>query len=159
MVNKANVLKVIEAIENGVEFENLGFNMAGFKWKTEAAAAQFGTTYTDKSGRGCGTVACIAGWATSLSTYERRHTPLRVHEVTDFDIIAQDYLGIERGQAEALFYGEGARHSLDEITAEEALGTLCHLAETGDVNWEEGEARADAKRDAEKSANLKAEKV
>ena len=56
-MNKENILKVADAIEQH-SIPDLGFNMS--IW------VGIGSLYEDKSGHKCGTVGCIAGWATTV---------------------------------------------------------------------------------------------
>lgn len=130
MANVKNIQRVIRSIEAE---EALGFNMATYRDRVLPGVQE------DMSGRHCGTVACIAGHA--VATLE---TANLTHPADGYFETARKLLGLRTDEAAALFYGHGARRSLDHITVAEALGTLCHLAETGQVDWGAGERRADA---------------
>lgn len=69
----------------------------------------------------CGTPSCIAGHAAALAGWD---------PINDDDTarIAREYLGITARQGDALFYHVGA-------SRKEALKTLRHLWNTGDVEW------------------------
>lgn len=135
-MNKTNILAVADAIEQHT-IPWLGFNMLNYKTVVNA----------DMSGHNCGTTACIAGWANAIR--------LRLKEThpswggwCEHDGAA-DWLGIETysssgdSTADKLFYARNhpdykpdkAEATWASITAEQAVRTLRHLAETGEVDW------------------------
>jgi hypothetical protein len=134
-MNKENILKVADAIENATlaKEHGIGFNMVSF--------------YDDESGVGfdhteykCYTVACIAGWAAIMSG---GHETVRSPTPSDISKEAQNYLGLSLCEADDLFCASGTRVDMDDITSQDAVKVLRHLAETGDVDWtiiEEGRA-------------------
>ena len=88
----------------------------------------------------CGTPACIAGFA--CVRYMGGHDMYEIvsglsDEYEGTHDVAQSMLGLTDDQAEALFDPQQAVHgiALSAITADMAVRTLHHLAETGDVRW------------------------
>lgn len=131
MANKANIGKVIDAILNE-SVNGVGFNMSTFGARTS------GGDYTDHSGRGCGTVACIAGWARALrngANADEVSDQWSSISIDDGWELEANWLGLSHRQGELLFLGLGCGSMLEDITLEQAVGTLCHLADTGEVNW------------------------
>jgi len=124
-MNVENILKVADAIEQH-RIAGLGFHMNYLVSSTRGALIE------DKLGiKDCGTVMCIAGWASAISG--RKDNPAFYH--------ARDFLGIDPKTSRHLFYaanhpdsevGEGP---LDDITATQAVAVLRHLAATGEVDW------------------------
>ena len=124
-MNRENILAVADAIENQ-SIPDLGFNMGGFIVET-------GDDWQDKSGRSCGTVACIAGTAHVLRTGDRTIG----HNVRDYDCTPDaEWLGLTEDEADGLFFAVSASANLYEITPSQAVSVLRHLAETGEVDWE-----------------------
>jgi hypothetical protein len=124
MVNRENVLKVAEAIENH-SIKWLGFNMSFI-----------GTTadedHPDRL-NSCQTIACIAGWTKAVlepvgSSAEFLHWTERhfTHDVADL-------LGLDGYESAELFLPD--RVEWDTITPAQAVRVLRHLAETGEVDW------------------------
>jgi len=128
MVNKAAIDKVIASIRGEVErTKDLGFNM-GF-------AVENGET--DRTKRGCGTVACIAG-----HTYVNKvgRSPSRVADNYNWSELfdtAQEELGLTGEQRAQLFFAENTKYydNLEAITPGQAIRTLEHLRDTGRVSW------------------------
>jgi len=129
-MNSTNILAVASAIENRAIW-NLGFNMARFV--TSMKTGDDGE-YTDHTGQGCGTTACIAGWAFALM-----HGRALMPEMSGPWIArnAGDWLGLGHGQRNELFYAtdRGVNVSLSELTDVQAIKTLRHLAAAGEVDW------------------------
>lgn len=130
-VNAENILKVADAIERHT-ISWLGFNMRSWY-----ADEKNGTGYPDQSGHKCGTVACVAGWATVVELGEEAAKaafdaarPDRKLITMDLLSSPEEFLGINDEQAEALFYGADSDEGPDQ-----AVRTLRHLAETGEVDW------------------------
>lgn len=137
MVNAQNILKVADAIEKH-SIPHLGFNMAQFV--CEAAPS-----IIDHTGHGCGTVACIAGWTNVIGKGLTEHD---THLMSD-ESFAADFLGIEFMRddygdtvSDQLFYArshpdyaEAGSFIWPQITADQAVRTLRHLAATGNVDW------------------------
>ena len=127
MVNVANVNRVIEAIRLGSKARpGMGFNMN--YWQSEPDDY---SSIVDKSGRGCGTVACIGGWCNLLEEHDTG-TP-RISSSRK----AAEFLGIDDiTAAEDLFYPDFAiTTDYDSITADQAIAVLEHLRDTGEVDW------------------------
>lgn len=126
-MNKENVLAVAECIGTATCDVNLGFNMGAFvaKWASGAF---------DKSGRECGTTACIAGWTRRVRTKK----PVRAVPTGNFDWRKEGaWLGLSEAEAHDLFCAEDEAYGrLDDITPSQAVSCLRHLAETGKVDWE-----------------------
>lgn len=137
MVNKKNVLKVADAIENATLVKRgIGFNMAYF---AETPTAKY-PDHID----GCGTICCIAGHAFALKHPRMSARKIRNIEA-DIHGEAQVWLGLNHNQTSELFYHvpEDPGPSWDfetrrsSITPQEAVRTLRRLAETGRVDWSE----------------------
>jgi len=138
-MNRENILAVADAIEKH-SIPDLGFNMG---WLISASD---GRSYkADRSGKGCGTVACIAGHA-----YALQHGVMRLPaEQHHFDQQA-DWLGLSKSEARELFFAGSvceiqraadggwvdAKAELTTITPSQAVSVLRHLAETGEVDWD-----------------------
>lgn len=134
MVNKANVLRVADAIENAeLVKRGIGFNMSNYIAPAGAPVDGLGP---DMSGHGCGTVACIAGTACALMhPRTRAHTLVKKSsgwELCPFDE-AGEYLGLSMEDAEDLFIP--GNEDINSITPAHAVAVLRHLAETGEVDW------------------------
>lgn len=129
-MNKANILRVADAIENGeLVKRGIGFNMAFYLAPTEESLV------VDKIG-GCGTTACIAGWAyalqrprTKAATFIKRD--VEVHVRAD----ATEFLGLTGVEAHKLFVPSDEAGPWRNITPAHAVAVLRHLAETGEVDW------------------------
>ena len=129
-VNKMNLMRVIKAIE-GDEFKELGFNMA-YWMRTPTMANE------DHSHKhGCGTLACIGGWA---NVVRYGFTTAGQYDEND----AMDFLGLTDLEGIMLFYCELEERDADDaaeslpmsfVTQEEALLVLNHLYDTGEINW------------------------
>ena len=140
-MNRENILAVANAIETH-SIPDLGFNMG---WHIGSLADDpNNTAMVDRSGNGCGTVACIAGYANVIATGEKNTSFLTDVE---FDSAA-DWLGLDHYDADELFYAKTitesrwedgeialAPRSLSSIDATEAVAVLRHLADTGIVDW------------------------
>ena len=124
-MNKENILKVADGIEKH-SVPDLGFNMRFFC--IELAEIDDGNEgVADHSGHDCGTVACIAGWSNAIRTGGRP-------EEIDPDEEAE-WLGLSQGRADALFFPHLPREEWAAISQDQAIRTLRHLAETGEVDW------------------------
>ena len=122
-MNVENIRRVADAIEKH-EIKDLGFNMrvygsSVFKW-------------ADHTGRGCGTTACIAGWAAIIGGFRSPET-IRDRDGFVISKFAQDFLDIGSYEESELFEPDVNR---EEISAEQAVRTLRHLADTGRVEWD-----------------------
>ena len=118
-MNKERVLALADAIEQHTL--PIGFNMRDF----------FAEHIPDMSGHGCGTTACIAGWAAMLSGRKDDCTSGYAAES-----VATEWLEISERTAAHLFYGEGQAHR-ERASARDAVRTLRRFAETGRVDWYE----------------------
>lgn len=125
-INVENILKTADAIEQH-SIPDLGFNMGVFKSKAETDTGY--PCHIDLTGRGCGTVACIAGWAESLWAHEGK--PLALYHGS------QHFFGMEgRDDDHALLLmPEGWARSPEQYTPARAVAVLRHLAATGEVDW------------------------
>lgn len=125
-MNAEAILRVADAIEKG-SVPDLGFNMNTFR--SRAFPLDEDPVY-DKSGRGCGTVACIGGWTCEVLLGERGSMKR-----------AANLLGIRYDQEDELFYatnypgGDGIVGPLRQITQAQAVAVLRRLAATGEVDW------------------------
>lgn len=131
MVNRENVLRVADAIENH-SIKWLGFNMQSYA----ASASRFAP---DKL-NGCGTVACLAGWTKAVLGNVRTERGLLAWErrVSRKDRgVAKDtapLLGLDDDDASDLFHPDGWWQHENQTPAQ-AVAVLRHLAETGEVDW------------------------
>jgi hypothetical protein len=117
-MNIENILKVADAIEQA-SIPDLGFNMLDVHANGE---------FPDKTGRECGTTACIAGWA--LAVEGQPFHPFTVCQD------ATPFLGLTLKQANELYYAEDAFDTLlSEIEPHHAVRVLRILAITGKVDW------------------------
>lgn len=125
-MNRENILAVADAIEQH-SIPELGFNMYDYVCDAEVLDRR---GLSDMSGSGCGTTACIAGWAKAIALGRTPQNYFGVHED------AQHWLGLSLEQADTLFYGLGRGIiSLPDISSAHAVSVLRHLAETGEVDW------------------------
>jgi hypothetical protein len=122
-MNKENILKVADAIENAslAKKQGIGFNMINF----------FSEDRYDQTGNECGTTACIAGWAVAMEVGKE------IQNMTNLDIKtkARRILGLTDSEASDLFYAHDSLRFIGNITAEEAVTVLRHFAKTGHVDW------------------------
>jgi hypothetical protein len=131
VMRKEVVMGVAEAIARS-EVRGLGFNMS--TW----IGAGSGEIYDrfDHTGRGCGTVGCIAGWTVQLFDEEGNRrwrwwgTKWKKGDVFDRARFAMD---LDGDTAKRLFLAEGI--TLEDVTQCQAVAVLKHLAETGEVDW------------------------
>jgi len=134
-MNVENILKVADAIE-ARSIAWLGFNVRS--WYADRNDGLSGIEYKDQSGHKCGTVACIAGWATAVEigetvlTEEFEAIRLRGKQLVNLPLVStpEEFLGIDEDQANDLFYG-----AEDDTKPEKAVRVLRNLAETGVVDW------------------------
>lgn len=131
-MNKQNVMRVADAIERAELAPEFGFNM-NYVEATRGAFAQ------DMTGRECGSVGCIAGWCAKLADnddddYKKRGSILTYCSDQSVFNRAQEWLDLSDAQAGPLF-GPETLEDWDNITTAQAVATLRHLAETGDVVW------------------------
>lgn len=84
--------------------------------------------YRDMSGKGCGTIACVAGWADELFGDET------IPNYTPIGLRARRLLGLSAAEALRLFIPEGER-IYEQATPQIASKVLRHLAATGEVDW------------------------
>lgn len=124
-MNRENILKVADAIEQH-SIPDLGFNMSDVVFT-------YSHGHFDKSGHDCNTVACIAGWAKAASL---GHKPGNDTRIDDVEI----WLGIDDVQAAELFMPDDWEYG--GYTPAQAVRTLRHLAETGEVRWDLAMAEA-----------------
>lgn len=134
MANAENINKVIASIKGEIEAtKKLGFNMS----------YPIQNDRMDRSGRGCGTIACIAGHAYVNTLDVKRGTIVKLAYTFEWGKlfkVAQDELGLTYEEREKLFFAvdpdsEEELADLDEITPEQAIRTLEHLRDTGEVSW------------------------
>lgn len=121
--------KLADTIEAG--HPEVGFNMRTYGNRSG--------DYTDRSGRGCGTVACVAGWAIALFSLNGRGQAVKEQRVGSAGwkgafFTASDLLGLDDMTASALFQPETV--AWYKITPAIAAKTLRHLAKTGEVVWD-----------------------
>jgi hypothetical protein len=118
-MNKNRLLLLADVIERGKAPEahpDLTFDMGQF--------------WVGGVGAGCGTTACIAGWA--VVEFARDEKLIRAPKMADK---AQKLLGLDAAQAHELFYAVGRDVAMWNITPKHAAFTLRNLAETGVVDW------------------------
>lgn len=123
-INVENILKVADAIEQH-SIAELGFNM---NYEHYVSGEYDRCESLDRSGHGCGTVACIIGWTNAVFASE----PLGLSET------AVAHLGISVRDGDRLFWPDKERWGIrtyDDITPAQAVSTLRRLAATGEVDW------------------------
>lgn len=129
-MNTVRILAVADAIEQH-SILNLGFNM-GFFFGT-------GGELPDLSGHDCNTTACIGGHARALMA----GGDLNAAVFGEYD--EQEWLDIDQATTNQLFYADNhpmARSdpatwvgTFKSISPAQAVRTLRHLAEIGEVDW------------------------
>lgn len=116
---------------------NIGFNMADYVTPNVLRMRPI----PDRSGRGCGTVACVGGWTMMLigPDSRARRRPLDVADLAEaairhnlIDHVATAF-GISDDMAQALCAPECPDWS--GIPAQHVVRVLNHLADTGTVDW------------------------
>lgn len=123
-MNISNILKVADAIEQA-SVPGLGFNM-------NQVLCEAHPENPDHTGRHCGTVGCIAGWAFVLATGQMEQGRYGAAKA-----MARNWLGLSERDAERLFYPDfGLEVSYRSITQPQAARALRNLAITGKVDWE-----------------------
>lgn len=136
-MNIERIDQVIASIRGEIkQTETLGFNMNFFL--TTADEPEEESDAPDLSGRGCGTIACIAGHAYALRHADKSPEHLK-SELGAFDQWsiqgqAEAWLDLEHEQAQTLFYGRGGP-DLEHIQPEQAILVLETLKRTGTVDW------------------------
>lgn len=130
-MNKANILRVADAIEKGeLVKRGIGFNMEEF-----ISGAGIQSDPPTDHFRKCSTVACIAGWAYSISHPRRNIRSLA--GTTTISEGAAHWLGLDDDTAMDLFVPTEI-YDFATITPAHAVAVLRHLAETGEVDWSVG---------------------
>lgn len=108
------------------------------------SAAKFDMCTWHRTYEDCGTCACIGGTAELLMGNNPAGWNGYEEEAKVFDWIVAGTPGEEKfanvcpsEKTEALFYAESLEfsHNLHEIKADDAIKTLEHLRETGEVVW------------------------
>ena len=125
-MNKTKIRKVAVALLNGTlatrkRGEKIGFNLAPFYYKSEGEMV-----HIDRTGHGCGSTACIAGWAHFLEGG-------RAKNASTISMHAREILGLDIERAEQLFAPMDINRSA--VTPQQAAFVLFNLAETGKVDW------------------------
>lgn len=113
-MNKEKVLELADIIEQG--HEGMRFDMEHF-WDYD----------------GCGTAACIAGWAV-FAFHDRQAGEI---DPVDIPYIASEVLELNNQERDLLFCGGTGAYPLDTIKKEHAVEVLRRFAETGEIAWEE----------------------
>lgn len=117
-MNRENILAVADAIEKQ-SIPGLGFNMDALVDPSDGS--------DDRFGKGCGTVACIAGWAYCLQAGRTGGDgPVHVGILHP----ASHWLDLDWDLSLILFRSGG------DILPSQAVSVLRHLAETGEVDWD-----------------------
>lgn len=122
-MNKERVLRVADAIERAEFAPEFGFNMSYVELQRSGPLSFI----PDQTGHNCGSVGCIAGWAMRLSGEEIKYS----HSFDE----AREWLMLQSITAEQLFVPPGT--CWHNITTAQAVWTLRHLAETGEVVWQD----------------------
>lgn len=144
VMNKENILRVADAIERGeLVKRGIGFNMAQFAQPANPDRMEARDLID-----GCGTVACIAGWAYAIRFPSAK--PYRLIEIMERERkggdgfhhripdVAAEFLGLSERDGRELFRSRGDLWTLSNITPAHAVAVLRHLAETGKVDWSVG---------------------
>lgn len=154
MANKKNVLAVADAIENLI-FPTLGWNPTIFYWGPDTFYGPGGESqgvigshyfFPDYSGRNLLKVADVMGWAWSVEHNEEVDCRANVSAYLNMfkhRRQRQQFLGIDPIQyiELALFYNHPMMKTaydsewVRDVTREQVVKTLRHLAKTGEVVW------------------------
>ena len=150
-MNVERIIELADHIDRST-VPGLGFNLAAWVYNRNVNSS---IGLPDHSGHGCGTTACIAGWAVALYGAAGE-----VLNPTDQDVLdgglrrvstartafrksggsyrerGQQLLGLSELQACDLFGLNGTPQRNDNVTKEQAVATLLHLAKTGKVDWQ-----------------------
>lgn len=122
---RVNLIALRDALAQQVLAEKLGigFNMGA--WEPISTSPVVGD-WDDKTGKHCGTACCMGGWAAIM---------FGVHGETAVSYI----LGLDAGQTDALFFPPvcDAANGLSwkDLTIRQAVATLTHFIDTGEINW------------------------
>lgn len=138
-VNQKNVAKLLAALkgeDKTLEKLDVGFNMAMYIGSPTLVD-------DDKTGRDCGTVACIAGTCAILSrrSNKERKAVAAEHRLVDSDIheVARRWLGLSHKEAARLFFAQDRDRrrgdNLQDISLRRAINTVQRLHDTGEVRW------------------------
>lgn len=135
---KAKLHYVADMIEAQALVEkNIGFNMGTYRSDLDSDSDE-----QDMTGKGCGTIACIAGWTMLLEKGADYNTETVIQRgqnqwdvKSSFHVDAANILGITEGESDDLFLGNAAYCSLDDITVEHAVAVIRDFADNGEVRW------------------------
>lgn len=147
-MNTTNIRRLIAALSTE-PIPDVGFNMQFYIRDRSGTEARY---IKDNSDRDCGTVACLAGACILLENQWDGRRFLEDHKLRDGHTLAEfvryqervpaqaaRWLGLDVHRAEALFMIDSYVHPENirrEVTPEQAIHTLNHLLETGEVVWE-----------------------
>lgn len=134
-MNKERILQLADALAASacpiIAGKRLGFDMENF-WNDS-----FGH---DRTGQGCGTVGCIAGWAAAL--FDPGACPSGSVQGSIF-LIGRKALGLDFKTAYCLFTPDDMQINYRAVTPAVAAQVLRTLVETGYVVWPDEVARRD----------------
>lgn len=155
-MNKDFILDVANAIEMAADIDaaktvipGLGFNMdfmlapvipkhLDVNDPNDAPyIADYRADRKDNTGHDCGTVACVAGWTVALDAVKRGDKGLKTIEGMGSREVEQEarrLLDLSYEDAHDLFFPPATRQ-FGRIKPEDAVKTLRHLAEAGEVAW------------------------
>lgn len=102
---------------------DIGFNMGPY-WRRSHSGDE------DQTGKGCGTVACIAGWAAAFDGAATVHT-----DSSSIAFRAKNILGLSENESTRLFGAYGCRVDLHSISVPLAVAVIRDFADTGEINW------------------------
>lgn len=149
-LNHENIDKVIAEISNEQNFFNMGEYYASVL-HTHQDLENYNTAVNDEE-VGCGTAACICGWANQIRLGEREDNTIYSFEQLKCIGSAGNWLGLEQDVRHDLFHVShyaqrkrnnsslAADHTLPHmryITRSHAIAVLENLKETGVANWSE----------------------
>lgn len=131
MPTTANFASLIDALkgELSIRGEVIGFNMSTFVGSRDQHA-----DLRDHKHGVCRTIACIAGTCYLLATNSAPMAAMQA-DPDEIERIAAEFLGLDPYTAAELFYDLPDQINLSEITIEQAISTVEHLAATGVVSW------------------------
>ena len=126
-MNKERLKRVRDLIK-----DSQGFNMATWGIDFPSDVEKMGDNF-------CNTAACIGGHALADMYAEGYHIPTVAGPSNRVDVmdVAQEWLGLTRGDANALFTPEMDEDGIDidTITQEHAVRCLDNFIKTGVVDW------------------------
>lgn len=133
-MNKENILKVADAIENET-IKGLKFRMDKILYNKEFEDTSNDLLVAERKFT-CGTAGCIAGWAYVIYTLEfRGKMPVTIPDGEFMLQRARHFLNLSRTDAAHLFLTHVDMNELETVKAEDAVWVLRNLVEKTVIDW------------------------